>query len=396
MKVGATHLTYCTNVHPGETWTEVRQNLDRYVCGVRDLVRPEATFGVGLRLSANAASTLDDPAELDEFESFLSDRRLYLFTLNGFPYGPFHGQAVKSAVYQPDWTRPERGVYTERLIRILCRLLPEGTKGSISSVPGGFRRDLESSHAVPKIVGQLHDQVIELSRAEREHGREITLALEPEPGCLLETTEDAVKFFERELLARPALEKLGSRLGMRCGDAERLIRKHLGICLDACHAAVEFEEPQESVARLRSAGITIAKLQASTGLRLPQLGAETLEALRPYSEPVYLHQVVARSRNDELLRFDDLPDAFASSQARTALEWRVHFHVPVYRDRLGKFANTQPYLDALLRSHASTPVTDHVEVETYTWDVLPSDQRSSDLTESLARELRWVEERLLS
>jgi len=396
MKVGATHLSYCTNIHAGESWADVLSNLETHLCAVRALVAPEQPFGVGLRLSAEAATTLRQPETLARFRAFLSEHDLYVFTINGFPYGRFHGEPVKARVYQPDWTRKERGDYTRTLIEILAALLPEAVAGSISTVPGGFRSELRGAEQEASVARALIEQVVTLAQVERDTGRHIALALEPEPACLLETTAELVQFFEARLLTASARATLARELEVSESVAEALLRRHVGICLDTCHAAVEFETPAESLASLAAAGIQIAKVQASTGLRIAPVNARSLEALRAYDEAVYLHQVVALSDAGQLLRFVDLPEAFRSAQARQAREWRVHFHVPLYREELGAFTNTQAYLRDLLALQRQRPFTRQIEVETYTWDVLPEEQRRAGLVPSIARELDWVRERLVS
>jgi hypothetical protein len=227
-----------------------------------------------------------------------------------------------------------------------------------------------------------------------ETGEEVTLALEPEPCCVLETIDETLAFFERRLLAPPARRELSELAGVSEVEAEGVLRRHLGVCLDACHAAVEFESPDDAVRRLRGAGIRIAKVQLSAGLRVAELGGAALDALREYDEPVYLHQVVARAADGRLHRYADLPDAFTSPTALAASEWRVHFHVPLYREKLRGFVNTQPFLVRLLELQKEDPFTDQLEVETYTWDVLPAEHRGEDVVVSIARELEWVLEQL--
>jgi sugar phosphate isomerase/epimerase len=394
LQARGSHLTYCTNIHPGESWAAVFENVRTHVLAVKARVAPGEQFGVGLRLSAEAARTLREPGELERFRDFLGSHGLYVFTLNGFPYGPFHGQPVKSAVYRPDWSEAERGRYTSDLAGVLAALLPEGGSGSISTVPGGFKHDIRSREQVTAIARALLERVLELHEIHERTGKLITLALEPEPCCLLETTSETLDFFERELLSRSARELLaaGARVDVEAADA--LLRRHLGVCLDTCHAAIEFEDADQVLDRLLGAGLRVAKLQLSTGLRLTRPGRDTLEALRAYDEPVYLHQVVARTDAGELLRFEDLPLAMADERARAAAEWRVHFHVPLYRAELGPFSNTQAFLARVLERQRQAAVSAELEVETYTWDVLPPDQRSGGVDASIARELGWVLERL--
>jgi sugar phosphate isomerase/epimerase len=392
MRVPSGHLTYCSNVHPGESWEEVSHAISTAVCAVKARLSPQAPFGVGLRLSARAARELLLGEQLTRFRASLGEQGLYVFTLNGFPYGPFHGQPVKSAVYRPDWREPERGRYTSDLMRILAALLPTGQSGSISTVPGAFKPDLDPS-SVASITQQLLGQVLELCELERSTCSEITLALEPEPGCLLETVSETVEFFANQLLAHASRRWLAERAGVSLSEAERLIRRHLGVCLDTCHAAVEFEQPDDTLDVLLKAGLRISKLQLSAGLRLVP-NPVTLAALQAYDEPVYLHQVVARTASGDLLRFNDLPAALNSELARAAQEWRVHFHVPIYSNDLGAFTNTQDFLVRILERQRRDALCPALEVETYTWGVLPPEQRQLGLVESVVRELTWVQRQL--
>ncbi len=394
MQTSGAHLTYCTNIHRGESWDEVLENIQTHVLAVKALVAPNASFGVGLRLSARAAATLREPERLASFRRFLAERDLYVFTINGFPYGPFHAEPVKAAVYRPDWTEAERGRYTNDLAWLLAELLPEGMEGSISTVPCGFKSDVTSPAQVAAAAERLLEQALDLHRVYMESGRVIRLALEPEPCCLLETTTETIDFFQQHLLSKAALASLARRAHAEPRDAEAIVRRHLGVCLDTCHAAIEFEDADDTLDRLLAAGMCIAKIQLSTGLRLPKPSPDTLEALKAYDEPVYLHQVVAQSGQGALARFEDLPAALASRAARSAAEWRVHFHVPLYRSDLGAFSNTQAYLARVLERQAKQRVTEQLEVETYTWDVLPPAQRTGSVVSSIARELGWVTERL--
>jgi sugar phosphate isomerase/epimerase len=394
MQIASAHLTYCTNIHPGESWEQVFQNVRTHVLAVKAQVAPERAFGVGLRLSAQAARTLREPERLAEFRSFLAQHQLYVFTINGFPYGPFHAEPVKAAVYRPDWRERARSNYTSDLAALLAELLPEGGSGSISTVPGGFKADLTGPEHVSRIAQQLLEQALELHQLCERTGRCVTLALEPEPCCLLETTEETLAFFEQELWAPHARGWLAAQLGVSSGAAEQILRRHLGVCLDTCHAAIEFESADDTLDRLSRAGIGIHKIQLSTGLRLAEPSPDSLAALSAYDEPVYLHQVVAQRAGGELLRFSDLPEALRDRDARAAAEWRVHFHVPLYRAELGLFANTQAFLARVLERQRQSAVTAQLEVETYTWDVLPPEQRVGGVVASIARELRWVEARL--
>jgi sugar phosphate isomerase/epimerase len=379
-------LTYCTNVHPGETLPSVRSLLKRHVVSVKAAVAPSQRFGVGLRLAAAAADALDAPEELAKFKAELAADDLYCFTLNGFPYGTFHGARVKESVYLPDWRDPERVRYTQVLVRVLAELLPLGVKGSISTVPGCFKPNAPGAER--RMADAMVDVVAMLVDVARSKGRHIALALEPEPECFLETTDEAIHFFEQYLFSREARARLVDAADIEPAEAERALRRHLGVCLDTCHASVEFESPLAAWQKLQAAGIAVPKVQISAGLRLPEATPERLQALAAFGNEVYLHQTVVRS-GDQLLRFLDLPDALASSQPVTS-EWRVHFHVPIFLRELGLFESTQADLLPLLAELAHVRDCPHLEVETYTWDVLPEAFRDVPIERAIARELRFV------
>jgi sugar phosphate isomerase/epimerase len=388
------HLTYCTNIHPGESWAEVEGALRTHVAGVKSRVSPDAPFGVGLRLAARAVNELGAPGVLERTRAELDDAGLYVFTLNGFPYGAFHGTRVKERVYRPDWLEEDRVSYTLALARVLSRLLPDDTEGSISTVPGCFQERAQPA-AMRIIAHNVARAAAELVRIERETGKAIALALEPEPACVLETSDDAVAFFERELLCREVLEAFGKSIGNDAQEAEALLRQKVGICLDACHASVEFERPVMALGKLRSAGICVPKIQLSAGLRVTRASADALAELRAFDDGVYFHQTVVRASEElggtsrGLSRFVDLPDALAAtSELADGAEWRVHCHVPVFHAELGRFSSTQEDLRELLV--LSTELSPHLEVETYTFDVLPPALRDRSVTEAITSELEWV------
>jgi hypothetical protein len=363
MRVGDAHLTYCTNIHPGESWAEVEANVATYVVDVKRRVSPDAAFGVGLRLSGRAAHELSD-GRVAAFQALLAKHDLYVFTINGFPYGTFHGAPVKEAVYRPDWLESERVAYTDLLADLLARLLPDGVAGSVSMVPGCFQARGDGA-ALPAIARNLERCAGHLAEIERATGKHITLAIEPEPCCVVETVDQAIALFTEYLPDR----------------------SHLGLCLDACHAAVEFERLPTCIERLRAANVPIAKLQLSVGLALDAAKAEARAQVERFIDPVYLHQVVV----DGAQRFADLPDALAHAPRG---EWRVHFHVPIVEADLNGLATTQSFLADLLALHRRDRISAHLEVETYTWDVLPPELRRRPIEDAIASELDWVLERL--
>ena len=378
-----------------ESWPEVRAALTEYLPEVRRQVAPDRSFGVGLRLAAQAAEALREPTAMAELKALLATTDCYVFTINGFPYGPFHGRPVKEAVYQPDWRHEARVAYSDLLADLLVELLPDDSalQGSISTVPGTFKPLAEEPGAIEEMARNLIRHAAHLVQIERDRGRTIALALEPEPYCFLETIDETVRFFEQHLFGAAAVRQLIERTALGRGEAEAALRRHLGVCYDVCHAAVEFEDPAGNLEALRRAGIAIPKLQLSAALRIPEVGPGTAAQLRPFDEPVYLHQVVER-RAGRLTRHLDLPQALARLGEAHGAEWRVHFHVPVFLDQLKDFATTQAFLRHILALHRREPISAHLEVETYTWDVLPAHYRQVDVASAIAREMAWVIEQL--
>ncbi len=395
---GPAHLTYCTNVHSGESWAHTFAALQRHLPAIRRRLSPDAPMGVGLRLSSVASEALRDEGALDALRDFLVRESLYVFTINGFPYGPFHGERVKEQVYEPDWRTPERLSYTDRLAELLAALLPDEPElfGSISTVPGAFGAVAAAPGAMEAIASAMLRQAARLAALEDRTGRRIVLALEPEPMCLLQTTAEAVAFFEAHLFGTEAQARFVALSGRGAAVAERLLRRHLGLCLDVCHAAVAFERPGDSLELLRGAGIAVTKLQLSSALAIPRMDHAAAAMLRRFDDGIYLHQVVERGPRG-LVRFLDLPQALAAWRDDPAeeREWRVHFHVPVFHAAAGRFATTQPMLLDMLARQRGQGISAHLEVETYTWDVLPQELRSADLDGDIAREVAWVRDRLL-
>ena len=392
MRVAGSHLGYCTNIHPGESWNEIRDNLRRHVPAVKRRVSPDGPFGLGLRLSAAAAEALEEPRTLQEFDDFLRDQDLYVFTINGFPYGSFHGTRVKEAVYLPDWRDEARLEYSNRLARLLARWVPESSDdcGSISTVPGAFKANASTDAAKAAIADRLIRHAAELARIESRTGRHLVLALEPEPCCMLETIGETVDFFRSHLHGATAALRLAQLARCSVPQAETALRRHLGVCLDLCHAAVEFEDPRDCIRRLREAGICIAKVQVTAGLRLPRVDASSVGSLREFADEVYLHQVVERGESG-VRRYIDIDEAIEAGRWRDGrCEWRVHFHVPVFVEAFENFASTQGFVRESLRLHAERPLSRHLEVETYTWTVLPPQHRSLPIDDAIGRELLWV------
>jgi sugar phosphate isomerase/epimerase len=386
------HLTYCTNIHAGEPLEEVMRGLARHLPAIKAAVSKDRPLGVGLRLGHQAAEGLRDAGALAALKRFLAEGGYYVFTINGFPYGAFHGRAVKEDAYKPDWSDPLRLAYTDHLADLLSELLPAGQEGSVSTVPCTFKPWAEGR--LEAITGHLIRHVAHLAGIAARTGQTIALALEPEPYCLLETIEETVAFFNERLFDRRGVARLATLTGLSPAAAEAAMRRHIGVCYDVCHAAVEFEDPQASIGQLRANGILIAKLQLSSALKVAVFDQDSARQLAAFAEPVYLHQTVQKF-NGTLRRFLDLPQALAASGAAAGAELRVHFHVPVFLEQMAHFGTTQAFLAEILALHRAEPISRHLEVETYTWDVLPPSYRSADLSSAIARELNWVKAQLL-
>ena len=384
------HLTYCTNIHPADGWPAVFDNLRRFAPALKRRFSPGAPFGVGLRLSAREARELRDGGSLPEFRRWLDDEGLYVAIINGFPYGHFHGTPVKEQVYAPDWRDDARVVYTLDLVDILSTLLPAGLDGGISTAPLSYKAWMAGARerdwqAVTANVVRVAEAMV---RVKERDAKTLHLDIEPEPDCVLETSGETIAFFEEWLLpaGAPLLARL---LGGTPDEARAHLLEHVRVCFDCCHFAVEYEDPAAALARLDAAGIRIGRVQLSSALQVPAAAdAAALERLRPFADPVYLHQVVEQ-RGRDFQHFPDLRPALADAEGRATGEWRIHFHVPLFTNRYDAFASTQSYVRKVIESVWQSGATRHLEIETYTWDVLPSGLKV-DLLDSIAREYDWV------
>jgi sugar phosphate isomerase/epimerase len=382
MNVRGFDLTYCSNIHAGEAWPDVHRALAGALPSIRRSLNVSGPFAIGLRLSARAADELQQPDTLDAFLAFLRDGDYYVPTINGFPYGAFHGERVKERVYLPDWRERARVDYSNRLATILAALAAARgrDRGSVSTVPGAFKGHLRSDDDAASIALGMLDHARHLVSLRDRTGVTIALAIEPEPACFIETGAEAIDFFDRYLF--------NSHLARQCGVTVDQVRTHIGLCFDACHMAVEFEDHEAVLEALDLAGIRVPKFQISSALRIT--GAAGRAALRRFAEDTYLHQVVSRS-NESLTRFVDLPDALEHGHGS---EWRVHFHVPVFLRALGDLDTTQPDLERVLELVKTRTDSPCLEVETYTWDVLPPEYRTAAMSDAIARELAWTRDRL--
>jgi hypothetical protein len=389
------HLTYSTLVHPGDTWDEMWDSLRTYVPKVKERVAPKERFGVSLRLSAASAERLiNSPRERGELRAFLDANDMYLYTVNAFPYGPFKNTIVKEQVYEPDWRSEERAQYTINVAEILAEVAPEDVEPSIQSPPLGFKPRVTGPEVEAAFARNIRRVAAHLARLEERTGRTVTLALEPEPYCYLETTEETIRFFQNHLRTEASLDELASELGVSAAEAGAVLRKHVGTVYDICHQAVEFEDISKSLQSLVDNDIAVFKLQEAAAVMMSEVTQATVDALKAYSDTVYLTQTVEK-KDGKLTRFLNLEDAFAAFEKDPGpREWRTHFHVPVFLEDLGDFKTTRFAIEEALAFHKAAPLSGQLEIETYTWDVLPEHLKSGDIVDYVSREIEWVQGQL--
>ena len=384
----STVLTYCTNVHPIEDLAAAREALSRY-CGPvrRRLGAP--TLSLGLWLSRRAASALkNSPGELERFRRALEEDHLEVVTLNGFPYGDFHAERVKEEVYRPDWSDARRYEYTSDLAHLLAELLPaDFSEGTISTLPLGYAppSGAERTRACAESLSRL---AADLERLAERTARVVRVCLEPEPDCLVETTRHAIDFFWGPLRSA----------GKRLGVSDHALGQHLGLCFDACHQAVQFEDPVEAWRSLQDAGIPVGKVQLSCALEVPAASPPAAkELLAPFDEVRFLHQVRRRPASGVIDGRTDLGHALFGREALARDgDWRVHFHVPLHwrPSEAEGLHTTAADLVRLLPAVLENESQPHLEVETYTWGVLPDHLRPRDdstLIQGIAREIEFAE-----
>ncbi|MDA8310906.1 MAG: metabolite traffic protein EboE [Actinomycetota bacterium] len=385
------HLSYSTLVHPSDTWEELRDSLSAYVPKVKSVISPGTRFGVSLRLSGASATRLtQDASARRELAGILEDNDLYVYTVNAFPQGSFKGTTVKERVYEPDWSTEERLRYTEQVADLLAMLSPPDVDPSIQSAPLAFRPSVRDRAYLTVMTDNVLRVVAHLVELRHRTGRLVTLALEPEPYCYLESTDETIRFFQEEIHSPRAIARLAQAAQVDEGQAEEHLRRHLGVVFDIGHQSVGFEDVASSLAKLRQAEVPIFKLQEAAALWVPEVGPEAIEELERYARSIYLTQTTELSEGSRL-QYLNLEDAIESwRRAPRPAEWRVHFHVPVFLDELGPFRSTRFAIEQALAVHRASPLSAHLEVETYTWDVLPAHLKTGDIVDYVARELDWV------
>ncbi|MFD2148572.1 metabolite traffic protein EboE [Mucilaginibacter antarcticus] len=357
MQLSNGHLTYCTNIHPGEDWPSHFLALQQNFPGIKAQVSPSQAMGIGLRLSNVAAVELEQGDNIAQLKQWLTDHDAYVFTMNGFPYGEFHNTVVKDQVHAPDWTTDLRVNYTLRMFRTLAQLLPVGMDGGISTSPLSYRHWFTTESDLLKAANTATDNIAkvaeELIKIYRETGVVLHLDIEPEPDGILETGNEFIQWYEEFLLPR-ALTRVSRTFDLRASEAEQLIKQHITLCYDVCHFAIGYEPHQRVIDELEAKGIKVGKIQISAALKadLPE-GAGTRQSIKEsferFDEPTYLHQVVAKITGGNVIRYADLPEALADIENPLVKQWRAHFHVPIFTEDYGPVQSTQSDIVEVLK-----------------------------------------------
>lgn len=397
MKTAFGHLTYCTNIHAGESWQDHFKALQQHFPAIKTSFSPGVPMGIGLRLSNIASLEILQKDALADFKNWLNDNNAYVFTMNGFPYGGFHHTVVKDEVHAPDWTTTDRVEYTKRLFNILAELLPESLDGGVSTSPLSYRFWFPSDDALglAKEIATNHilDVAEHLVELHRITGKILHLDIEPEPDGILETGREFYDWYHHYLLDA-GVKRIALKYDVSAAEAEKLIKTHICLCYDVCHFAIGYEPHAEVIRQLATDGIKIGKIQISAALKAAMTDvAETRlkvkSAFANFNESTYLHQVIAHRKDAGFIRYRDLPAALNDAENLLVDEWRAHFHVPVFEKDFGLLESTQTDIITVLSIQKNDPFTNHLEVETYTWEVL-SDSLKLPIDQSIIRELKWV------
>jgi hypothetical protein len=315
--------------------------------------------------------------------------------MNGFPYGSFHNTTVKDQVHAPDWLTTERVQYTIRLAKILADLLPRNIEGSISTSPLSYRLWHHANHTSSIFeTATIHVLLVveEMIRIKKTTGKVLHLDIEPEPDGLLQTGDEFFDWYLNYLLPL-GIVYLGDRFEYSEDEAEQVIKEHVQLCYDICHFSIGYENPKKVLEKAFNHGIRIGKIQISAALKASLVNNDSrnsvINAFKEFNEPTYLHQVIALQNDGRLKRFSDLPDALENANDFSTIEWRSHFHVPLFIENYGILQSTQSDIVKVLTQHKRQPFSTHMEIETYTWEVLPSELKMP-LSQSIIRELEWV------
>jgi hypothetical protein len=349
---------YALNVFAYETLDELWICLEGDVLEIKKRAFPNEVFPIELRFSERLVNELmQDCDHVARLKYFLDTHDLALVTVNGFVMPHFHGERVKERVYLPAWHESEARVrFTNACLDLLAELAPQDIEFASVSVPFGALKPVSMEAVAPNILKCAEDA----AKLHERTGIRCVVALEPEPGLSVETTSEAVGFFER-FVPQP-------------------IRRYVGVTFDLSHQLVDFENLTESIASLQRQGVPIAKVHVSNAAEMTEL--------RPfYDDSIYLHQVVGVDAKGKRAYFSlDWPTQLPPSNIT---RFRVHYHLPVFPTDM---STTLPEIERFLTNLSSFDPSIPFIVETYTW---PEQLRGREhLVDNICRELAWVREKI--
>ncbi|MEW6983609.1 metabolite traffic protein EboE [Colwelliaceae bacterium 6471] len=371
-------IVYCSNVHPYSTLDGLREQLIKHVLPIKQK-RNLNSMALGLWLNqALVNEILANPEKMLTLTKLFEQEKLIILTLNAFPQETFHAEQVKANVYLPDWSDNARFNYTKQLVKIICQYSSLfNNEVSISTVPLGYKRGwCADKHAIAcNHLSSLSKLLAEVKKSAAKH---VTVCLEMEPDCVLESSQEMVAFFQNDLMIAKYPE----------------IRRHLGVCFDICHQAVMHENINDSLTLFEKSGITIGKIQVSNALQFNNSDRHVvLTELEPYMHSPYLHQIKTQLHN-RILSTDDLSPLTLTRLTEQGVS-RVHFHVPINRQKLtDTITTTQKSILATLDYLELAKIKPNLEVETYTWALIDGDADSEQLNQHLVSELTWLTEQL--
>ncbi len=393
METSFGQLTYCSNIHSGESWKEHFLSLQNSVPEIKSSISSLSAMGLGLRLSNQASVDLLEKTNIDNFKIWLDNNGIYIFTINGFPYGNFHDVVVKDNVHFPDWTSLERKDYTIRLFYLLSELIPKHIyEGGISTSPLSYRFWWNTPYLLESAIKKSTENILlvldVLIELFEKTGKTFHLDIEPEPDGIIENSNEFIDWYNNFLIPM-GTEHLKNK---NFSDEEAIIaiKRHIQLCYDVCHFAIGFETPNVVIEKLYKEGIKVGKIQISAALKINFENdfEAKLSEIKKYEEPTYLHQVVVQNKDRTFQKFQDLDQAIKGFNENVS-SWRVHFHVPIFLDQYGKLESTQSDIIETIKLQKQQLFTNHLEIETYTWGVLPNEFKDT-LNNSIIRELNWV------
>lgn len=371
------HLCYSMNVFPEKDWFSEKSIIRKKVLALKKeiLKNKSAKFAIGLWLDASGIREFRKRENLLEFKRWLDDNDLYVFTFNAFPYGVFHGKPVKKSVYLPDWTSRERLEYTCNVADLLSELLPKEITGSISTLPGAYKTGVKSERQTVKIAENFFFAAKHLDNIHKKTGRKIILGIEPEPDCLWEDPAGFISFYNKYF-----------------ASIDEEIKEHIGVCYDTCHQEVIHAKPGQGLKEIIYNKIPIAKIQLSAAISSPT--AQSKKTLANFADQVYLHQTRVQNSDGTNSHYQDLPDALEKADKNRL--WMVHYHIPVFSGKLtGGLETAKAELRETLKILKSNPeICGNLEIETYTFSVLPPAMRKSGILQSIAKEYKWIQANL--